>query len=158
MSSLHNLQLYALWGCKRAPNFLNNAHPTFLDNKITCFSSTKDGILNLHCSGGSRPSGKGGEGVGVGERISRHWDKGAGLVSIKITKYSLQSKPRNPYQSDGKNDCSSTVTSVVFFVAFLYSSTATSFAFCTNNDTDILHCYFLHTFNSLNHNYLVNFV
>jgi len=53
-------------------------------------------------------------------------------------KHPNQSKPRNPYQSDGKNNCSSTVTSVVFLVAFLYSSTATSFAFYINNDIDIL--------------------
>lgn len=34
------------------------------------------------------------------------------------------------YHSDPKNACSSIVTSVFFFVAFLYSSTAASFILC----------------------------
>ena len=38
------------------------------------------------------------------------------------------------YQSDPKNACSSIVSSVFFFVAFLYSSTAASFTLCSIKD------------------------
>ena len=43
----------------------------------------------------------------------------------KVTK-----KPQKLYQSDPKNACSSIVTSVFFFVAFLYSSTVASLTLC----------------------------
>ena len=51
-------------------------------------------------------------------------------LQVKVHLKKVSKKLQKPYQSDPKNACSSIVTSVFFFVAFLYSSTAASFTFC----------------------------